>query len=70
MKKLFKDMDNHELRQAYWTARNGLATTGMLAQNVGRHRDRGGLTRTSGRLAREMDIIRTVADRRGITLDS
>lgn len=65
---MYKDMNDADLREAYWTTRGTLANIGEMARNVNRRDSRQRLARNVDRYLRDLDIIVAIARKRGVKL--
>lgn len=64
----YMDMTPAQLREAYWTERNGLYNVTELARSVSYPSSRKTLARQTGAKLRRFDLICNVARKRGIDL--
>ena len=64
----YMDMTPAQLREAYWTERNGLYNVTELARSVSSPRGRRTLASQTGAKLRRFDLICNVARKRGIDL--
>ena len=65
---MFKDLNDTDLRAAYWATRTALYNAGALANAVTTRRSRVAVARPVGRLLRDLDIITGVARKRSLDL--